>query len=215
MTGSTGEAAESNRSRRSWIAIATVAVVAVTAVVAVALAARGDDEGEPATTSNLTGPTGSDTTEATTSISNGDSTGMSSTGPSATPPSSTTAPTTAEPQGSLVPLGPVQGTGEAEICTNVLARLGEYRAAIVAAGTNADQLGILFENLTDFESDIYTQAEQQDWGDRIIEDLTTARRHLAEARAAATESDEQAVEESTAATLDALDTAVARADCPT
>lgn len=74
---------------------------------------------------------------------------------------------------------------------------------------------VLVAQLAEFEGQIDTQADDQEWGDRIIEDLTGVRREWVTARSAASDGDDEKAQEHGDAAIDLLDRAIDRSDCPT
>lgn len=190
-------------SRRRQLILALVAAVVVVIVVIVVAVSNGDDgraDPEPADTSR------SDTDEPTedaadqTATTSGDAEAASPVGPSTT--------TTVLPPGLLEP---VSGTDEVELCRAIVVRLGEYRDA----ATNLAPDLFLLEALDEFEAQVDTLSDDQDWGDRIIEDLTTVRREWVTALAAQSSGDEAEAERRNDAALASLDEAIDDAACPT
>jgi hypothetical protein len=110
-----------------------------------------------------------------------------------------------------VELAPVAGSTEAELCAAIVARLGEYRA--VAADGGVDQT--LLDALDEFEAQVDTQSDDQDWGDRIIEALTNVRREWVTALSAQDQGDDGEADERFDAALGHLDRAIDDAACPT
>lgn len=104
----------------------------------------------------------------------------------------------------------IAAKGEVAACTEVQARLRTYRA--IAANAPVSDLGLLQSSLDEFEQNVYTVADQQDWGDRMIERLTNVRRLWANAMAQA--EDGAAAKKQSAEALKTLDEALA-VDCPT
>ena len=169
--------------------IALVAVIAAAAVLATLFALTRDDA-EPGA--------------ASPAVTEGDATADPSgeTGQSAP----TSAPTTTELPAAL--LVPVSGSDEGELCAAVVERLTEYRD--LAASGGVDQQ--LVEALDEFEAQVDTQSDDQDWGDRIVEQLTNVRREWVTALAAEESGDPGTHLEAAAAFLD---TAIDDAGCPT
>ena len=112
----------------------------------------------------------------------------------------------------VVPIEPVQGTSPAELCAAVVERVQLYRDT--AAETPVPD-EVLVEQLAEFEGQIDTQADDQEWGDRIIEDLTGVRREWVTAQSAASDGDNEKAQEHGEAAIDLLDRAIERSDCPT
>jgi hypothetical protein len=108
-------------------------------------------------------------------------------------------------------MGQIQGTTPAEICAGVVARLEEYRSITASQPAPAP---IVVDNLAQFTDEIFTLADQQVWGDRMIEELTTVRREWANAASALGAEDAEAAEAAGAAAQDALTRAIDEADCP-
>ncbi len=110
-----------------------------------------------------------------------------------------------------VALTPVEGTTEAELCDAIVVRLGDYRDAV------ADELPTqdLLDAIDEFEAQVDTQSDDQDWGDRIVEQLTNVRREWATSLAAQRDGDEAAAQQHADAALGHLDRAIDDAACPT
>jgi hypothetical protein len=110
-----------------------------------------------------------------------------------------------------VALTPVEGTTEAELCDAIVVRLGDYRDVV------ADELPTqdLLDAIDEFEAQVDTQSDDQDWGDRIVEQLTNVRREWATSLAAQRDGDEAAAQEHADAALGHLDRAIDDAGCPT
>ena len=104
------------------------------------------------------------------------------------------------------------GVTGAEFCRDAVERVPLYR-------DGADETPVpdevLAEQLAESEAQIDTQADDQDWGDRIIEDLTGVRRQWVTARSAASDGDDEKAQAHGRAAVDLLDHIVDRADCPT
>lgn len=184
------------RSRWLILVLAAAAVIA-TVVILVAVSNGNDDdmaEPGPADTSR------SDTDEPSEDTADPTVTTSVDVGPSTT--------TTVLPPGLLEP---VSGANEAELCRAVVERLGEYRD--VATDLAPDRF--LLEALDEFEAQIDTLADDQDWGDRIIEDLTTVRREWVTALSAESSGDDAEAERRTDAALTSLEEAIDDAACPT
>ena len=190
-----------SRSRRPLL-IAAVAGGALVVALVLGLALRDD-------------PSGSDAS--------GDRSSTTATGDASADPedSTSSAPTTATPADGVaagdaadelpVSLVPVEGTSEAELCSAIVVRLGDYRDAV------ADQLPSqeLLDALTEFQGQIDTQSNDQDWGDRIMEQVTNVRREWSTAIAADRDGDGGAAQQHVDAGLDRLDRAIDEAACPT
>ncbi len=108
-----------------------------------------------------------------------------------------------------VDLTPVTGTTETALCTAIVERLGQYRTA-AADGIPGQPL---IDALAEFEAQIDTQSDDQDWGDRIVEQLTNARREWATARSADSSGDSAEAARRAEAGRGRLDRAID--DCPT
>jgi hypothetical protein len=183
-----------------------VAVVVLVVLAAVGLgwwALSGDDDAGDTATAAAEQDTGTTGAEA----------GSDRTDPGATDPA---AGPEGAPDGGAEPappveLAPVAGGSEAELCAAIVARLGEYRA--VAADGGVDQT--LLDALDEFEAQIDTQSDDQDWGDRIIEALTNVRREWVTALSAQDQGDEGEADERFDAALGHLDRAIDDAGCPT
>ena len=85
--------------------------------------------------------------------------------------------------------------------------------AAVEAGDATDQ--DLLDAIDEFEAQVDTQSDDQDWGDRIVERLTNVRREWATSLAAQRDGDEAAAQEHADAALGHLDRAIDDAGCPT
>lgn len=183
-----------------------MALVVLVVLAAVGLgwwALSGDDDGDGATTAAA--EQGSDATDPDEGS---DPTTTGSTEPGVGPDG---APDNGVEPAPPVELAPVAGGDEAELCAAIVARLGEYRA--VAADGGVDQT--LLDALDEFEAQIDTQSDDQDWGDRIIEALTNVRREWVTALSAQDQGDEGGADERFAAALGHLDRAIDDAGCPT
>ena len=109
-----------------------------------------------------------------------------------------------------VPFDPVVGGDEPTLCAAVIERLQLYRDA------TADELpdDTLTTTLEQFEAQIDVEANDQDWGDRIIEQLTNVRREWATARSAQAAGDSARAQERNEAALGFFDAAI-DTECPT
>jgi len=130
---------------------------------------------------------------------------------SAVAPTSPPGDPDADPAPLPVDITPVSGDTEAQLCEAILVRTAEYRVA-VAAGIPGPEL---LDALEEFEAQVDTQSDDQDWGDRIIEQLVNARRELVTAVGAASDGDDAAAASRQEAGVDRLDRAIDEADCPT
>lgn len=110
-----------------------------------------------------------------------------------------------------VPIGPVPGDGEVEICAGIVDRLRTYRRVVA---DNGGPTRLILDSMAEFENEIFTLAENHDWGDRIIERLVHVRREWANSLAAASGGEPEASARAARAALGRLDTAIAEADCP-
>lgn len=106
----------------------------------------------------------------------------------------------------------IEGGTAAEVCAGVLRRLQDYLDAAVAT-TVPD--AVLVDNFDQFSDEIFTLADGAEWGDLVIEQLTTVRRKWADAAAAASAGDDAAAQESAAAAADQLRTTIESTTCPT
>ena len=141
---------------------------------------------------------------SSTASSPGADTGSANPGDSQAPDAPATDP--------AVPIEPVQGTTGAELCSAAVERVQLYRDAAEETPVPDE---VLAEQLAEFEAQIDTQADDQGWGDRIIEDLTGVRREWVTARSAASDGDDEKAQAHGRAAVDLLDHIVDRADCPT
>ena len=71
------------------------------------------------------------------------------------------------------------------------------------------------EGMSEFEADIFTLADNQEWGDRIIEQLVSVRREWANARAARNSGDDDQASANATTAIELLDATIASTDCPT
>ena len=192
--------------RRGLVLAAALGAVLIV-VLAVVLFTTRDDDGEDSAASDATedtsadeaaGPSEPDGSEDT----NGGSAEGSPEDTSDDPDATVT---------TLVPTGPVEGTGEAELCAAIVERVQQYRDA------TTEQLPdeVLVTSLEEFEAQVDTLSDDQDWGDRIIEQLTNVRREWATARSAAQNDETAEAEARNDAALGHLDRAIDTADCPT
>jgi hypothetical protein len=193
-----------DRARRLILALAAVAVVVIVVIVVIVVAVSNGDDGRadpgPAETSR------SDTDGSTEDAA--DQTVTTSGDAGTTPPIGPSTTTTVLPPALLEP---VSGVDEAALCRAVVERLGEYRD--VATDLAPDRF--LLEALDEFEAQIDTLSDDQDWGDRIIEDLTTVRREWVTALSAESSGDDAEAERRNDAALTSLGEAIDDAACPT
>jgi hypothetical protein len=133
------------------------------------------------------------------------------TGPISNTPSTADTGGADEPAGT-VPVGAIEGASAAERCDGVVTRLEAYLA--VAEGTPVPDASIV-ENFDEFTDEIFTLADGAEWGDRLVEQLTTVRREWSNAAAAASGGDDAAAEAAGAAALEQLESTISGADCPT
>ena len=98
------------------------------------------------------------------------------------------------------------------MCAETVARLRIYRA--VAAANGAALAGDLFTSMTDFEAEITTNAQNEEWGDFLVEKLTTVRREWSDARSAHDSGDEAAAKTHADAALAELDAASVASAAP-
>jgi len=112
----------------------------------------------------------------------------------------------------VVPMDPVQGATDAELCAATVERLLVYRDA--AADSPVPPL-LMIDQLAELEGQVDVRASDRAWVDPMIEDLTGVRREWTTARSAASEGDDAAAEERGQFALDLLDAAIARSACPT
>ena len=195
------DAAEGTATRRSRLIVAAVLGAVLLAVLAVVLiSSRGDDESAASTT------TAASTDEDGTSGDRADGAPDDPTTDGSEPvegPDATVA--------TVVPVDPIQGSTEAELCAAIVERLEQYRDAA------REQLpdDVLIASIDEFEAQVDTLSDDQDWGDRIIEQLTNVRREWATARSAAQADEPDEAEARNEAAIGHLDQAIDTADCPT
>jgi hypothetical protein len=151
----------------------------------------------------------SSTAEAATSTTDADASGDPATADDATP----AADGSSDGAESDLPvdLTPVSGEGEAELCAAIVTRLEEYRNA-ASDGLPSQEL---IDALDEFEAQVDTQSDDQDWGDRIVEQTTNVRREWVTALAAERDGDSAAADDHNATAVDHLDQAIDDAACPT
>jgi hypothetical protein len=125
--------------------------------------------------------------------------------PAADPDDPANGPMASIPVGS-VPPGPLPA-----VCAETVARLRIYRA--VAAANGAALAGDLFTSMTEFEAEITTNAKNEEWGDFLVEKLTTVRREWSDARSAYDSGDETEANAHAAAALAELDAAIGGVNC--
>ena len=198
--------AETDPSRRRNLIIAA-ALLAVAVAVAAALVLFGGDD-EPSATDDARDA--SSTTAAAAAPGSDDPTTSS---PGAGPASDDPADDPGDGGTEVsIPVGAITGTGEVEVCAAILVRIGEYRTIaeqqLVMDQTVIDALG-------EFSDEVFTLADNQDWGDRIIEDLTSVRREWATAASAQAAGDTAEAEARAAQGIEELDRTIERAQCPT
>jgi hypothetical protein len=190
--------------RRGLVLAAAVGAVLIVVLAVVLFTTRDDDD-----------PTTSDTTEDTSTdeaaSASGDDGGSDDATGDAPDGSDDTAVDPEAPPTTLVPIGPVEGSGEVELCAAIVERVQQYRDA------TTDRLPdeVLVTSLEEFEAQVDTLSDDQDWGDRIIEQLTNVRREWATARSAAQNDQAEEAEARNEAALGHLDRAIDTADCPT
>ena len=174
-------------------------ILAVVAAVVLVLVLRDD-----------TDPVADGTTTTTELTADGQGGGADDDG-SPVAPTSPPGDPDADPAPLPVDLAPVEGETEAQLCQAILVRIGEYRDAV------ADEIPSpeLIDALEEFELQVDTQSDDQDWGDRILEQMVNARRELVTAVAAAGVDDAETASARQTAGVDRLDRAIDEADCPT
>jgi len=173
------------------------AVLAVVAVLVITLVLRDDSD------------TASDTNSSTTTEA-GAANGVDATDSSVALTSPPGDPD-ADPAPLPADLTPVAGDSEAQLCEAILVRIGEYRDAVAAEIPSPE----LLDALEEFEAQVDSQSDDQDWGDRIIEQMVNARRELVTAVGASSDGDEAAAASRQEAGVDRLDRAIDEAGCPT
>ncbi len=189
--------------RRRPLLIAAVAGAALVIVLLVVLAVTRDDDGGSTTTTSTTEAT--DEAAAPTTTAAPDS-------PDGDGPEAGEEPAGPEeaPVATSVPIGAVDGTTEAELCTAIVDRIERYRAVVVDSIPDEE----LITALEEFEAQIDVQSDDQDWGDAIMESLTNVRREWSTARAAAAAGEDAEARERTDASIEYLDEAI-DTPCPT
>ena len=111
-----------------------------------------------------------------------------------------------------VPIGTVPTDQPGGACAAVIARLEQYSAA--AKESSPQELQPLFEKLTEFEDNIFTFAQGEEWGDRIIEQLVVVRRLWTDAGSADGRGDTEAATKAADEANDKLDAIVEKPPCP-
>lgn len=194
--------------RRGLVLAAALGAVLIVVLAVVLFTTRDDDD---SATSDTTEDTNTDEAASPSGQDDGADDGSDDTSGDAPDGSEDTALDPEAPPTTLVPIGPVEGTGEAELCAAIVERVQQYRDA------TADQLPdeVLVTSLEEFEAQVDTLSDDQDWGDRIIEQLTNVRREWATARSAAQNDETAEAEARNEAALGHLDQAIDTADCPT
>jgi len=199
-----------------------VAIVAVIGLVVGAVALRGDDDSDeagvtPDSIAQFTSPSPSasstdrstapapDVSEAPSSEPDStDGTGDDE-APSASPPR-TIAPMGTDPVDIILPMPPAVGDAESASCSNVKQGMIAYRELAASSPISAFlelQLGLEeFENVADFVG------QGQDWGVRMVEQLTLVRRDWSTAYTADSEGDAATATARLAAALGYLDAAI-------
>ena len=192
----------------TWIAGGIAVVLLVVAVVIIATNGGGDDTATAGSRRSTTTPSSSSSTEAPgeTTLPGVDATSTTQVeAPSANPDEPVTGPMASIPVGS-VPPGPLPA-----VCAETVARLKIYRA--VAAANGAAVAGDLFESMTEFADEIITNAKNEEWGDFLVEKLTTVRREWSDARSAYDSGDTAEATAHADAALAELDAAIGGVNC--
>jgi hypothetical protein len=192
---------DGGESRRPLLIAAAVGAVLLVAALVLLVVTRDDGDGTTDTTS---------TTEVTDDAESATTSTPANTETEDPDPGEEPAAPEEEPVATSVPLGAVDGTTEAEICTAIVARLELYRAVVVDGLPDEE----LITALEEFEAQIDVQSDDQDWGDSIMESLTNVRREWATARAAAAADDAAEARARTDASIEHLDEAI-DTTCPT
>jgi len=117
-----------------------------------------------------------------------------------------------DPPQVSIPIGTVPGDDETEICPAILDRLETYRQ--LAIENPLPTIRQLLPGLEEFEAQIFTLADAQTWGDRIVEQLVNVRREWSTALSAADSGNESEAKARAGSALEYLDAAI-DADCPT
>ena len=206
--------------RWTWIAGGIVVVLLVVAGVIIVANDGGDDTAttgsKRSTTAAVSGSSidgtgaaadpGVDGASGATTLPGVDATSTTEVEPPAADPDDpANGPMASIPVGS-VPPGPLPA-----VCAETVARLRIYRA--VAAANGAALAGDLFTSMTDFEAEITTNAKNEEWGDFLVEKLTTVRREWSDARSAYDSGDEAAAKTHADAALAELDAAIGGVSC--
>lgn len=196
------DAADTATPRSRLIVAAVLGAVLLVVLAVVLISSRGDDD-ESA---------GSTTTAATTDE-DGPSEDSSDDGAPDDPTTDGSEPVEGPDAtvATVVPVDPIQGSTEAELCAAIVERLEQYRDAA------REQLpdDVMIASIDEFEAQVDTLSDDQDWGDRIIEQLTNVRREWATARSAAQADEPEEAEARNEAAIGHLDQAIETADCPT
>ena len=117
-----------------------------------------------------------------------------------------------DPPDVSIPVGTVPGDDETEICPAILDRLETYRE--LAVENPLPTIRQLLPGLEQFEGEIFTLADMQPWGDRIVERLVNVRREWSTALSAADAGDESEGRIRADSALKYLEAAIDEADCP-
>jgi len=195
-----------------------VAAVALVVVVAVGIMVfNGDDEPSDgtaeATTTTVDTPTSSDGSQTDTDASSTADSGSTTPGDAGTDADVAGGSDPDDVSGPLVPIGTIPGSGEVQLCAATVDRLGIYKTVSVDQGASA--AGRLQDSMSDLENEIFSIADNQEWGDYMVEQLTGVRREWGQARAAFDGGDTAAAAKSNDKAVVLLTATIDGANCPT
>jgi hypothetical protein len=111
-----------------------------------------------------------------------------------------------------VPIGTVATDRPGGACAAVIERLAQYSEA--AKESTPQQLRLLFEKLSEFEHDVFTFAQGEEWGDQVIAELVVVRRLWVDAGSAEGRGDSEDAERIASEANAKLDALVEKPPCP-
>jgi hypothetical protein len=186
----------------TWVAGGIAVVLLVVAGVIIATHDGGDDTATTASRRPTTTAAGATTNRGVDATSTTEVEGATPAKPDDDPANG---PMASIPVGS-VPPGPLPA-----VCAETVARLKIYRS--VAAANGASLAGDLFTSMTEFADEITTNAKNEEWGDFLVEKLTTVRREWSDARSADDGGDAATAKTHADAALAQLDAAIGGVNC--
>jgi hypothetical protein len=190
--------------RRRLVGFAALGVAIVVVVVLLVTSPWSSDAKPDATAGTTHGTAGGPTTSA----------GAPTTSAGA-PTGSAGAPTgSANPDHTpavQVPIATVDVNGPGGACAAVVARLKLYSEA--AKQTAASDLQPLFEQLSEFEDEVFQDAQGQTWGDKLVAQIVVVRRGWVDAGSAFDSGDKAAAGRAAAKANALLDHIIATAPC--